>query len=105
MSNTRREGRRVAIPNPHRPITVFEEGRLAPLKHLPDRLAKKLNDLFSMRNGAPDFAKDIDRIEELVFLAGAQDTGKMDEADFDALYFLRQLKNVLRDDELDPEEN
>lgn len=75
------------------------------LKYLPDRLAQRLNHLFSMRDGAPCFAKDIDRIEELVFLAGAQQSGNLHEKDFDALYFLRQLKNVLRDDELDPEEN
>lgn len=79
--------------NPFGMTTKKDVRRSSHLKSLPPNIVHALSDLFSMHD-REEFARDFERLEELVILHGAED-GSVTSEDFNALYFLRQLGKVL----------
>jgi len=84
MSNTK-ERRRVEAPAARKPWLE---------KALPTPVVEKLSDLFTVHDRFR-MALDIERFEELMFLYGAQECSSITSEDFNAMYFLRQIRLAL----------
>lgn len=69
------------------------EPRGSHLGHLPPAVVAKLTELCSMHS-RQRLARDLHRMEELIYMLG-EAQGPLCKEDFSALYFLRQLQDIL----------